>query len=262
MNRFHDFLEGINNKLEIPQPMKSRIILEIAADLEDLYQHYRKQGINEDTAAKKAQEKIDFSNEALRQLTHIHASSLQKYLDKLSEHAQTRWERSFLGIIFLTICVPSVYQLVATDFFRNASLFIWPILLIHVFAIFIFILKSYQIFIKKDHAKYKIYKGLSLIFISAAGSFFVTICGYFIELYSLKSENLFYAMNPFLLVLLNLDKPGHYDILNQVSQWLIRSSSMVMFGLLASIFILLLWFVLSLKVKRIEEAESSAFLKV
>jgi hypothetical protein len=261
MNRFHDFLKEIGGKLEIPQPIKSRIILEIAADLEALYQHYLKQGNGKNAALKKAQEKIDFSDDALRQLTQIHASSLQKYLDKLSEHAQTRWERSSLGIILLTISVPSVYQIIITEFFRNASVFIWPILAITIFAGIIFLLKFYQIFIKKDHAVYKIHEGLSLIFILAAGSLVVTVCGYFVELYSLKSENLFYAMNPLLLVLLNLDIPAHNDILIPTAQWLIKSSSMVMFGLLATIFILLFWFVLSVKVKNIEEAESSTLLK-
>ena len=58
MTRFAPLLKSINDRLDLPQPTKSRIILEIAADLEDLYQFYQNQGMNESEAAQKAEEKF------------------------------------------------------------------------------------------------------------------------------------------------------------------------------------------------------------
>ncbi len=47
MNRFAPLLKSINARLDLPQPTKSRIILEIASDLEDMYQFYQSQGPDE-----------------------------------------------------------------------------------------------------------------------------------------------------------------------------------------------------------------------
>lgn len=59
MNPFNPLLKRINDKLDLSQPAKSRIVLEIAADLEDLYRIYRDRGLSEEEALHKAQEKED-----------------------------------------------------------------------------------------------------------------------------------------------------------------------------------------------------------
>jgi len=45
MDNFKPILKEINSKLDLPQPTKSRIILEIAADLNDTFDTYKKQGL-------------------------------------------------------------------------------------------------------------------------------------------------------------------------------------------------------------------------
>ena len=49
---FVSLLKKINNKLDLPQNTKSKIILEIAADLEDLSNYYLTQGLSENEAKK------------------------------------------------------------------------------------------------------------------------------------------------------------------------------------------------------------------
>jgi len=38
MEKFNSILKSISEKIELPQPMKSRILLEISADLNDTYE--------------------------------------------------------------------------------------------------------------------------------------------------------------------------------------------------------------------------------
>jgi hypothetical protein len=48
MTRFSEILRSTAVRLDLPQPSKSNILLELAADLEDLFQHYREQGHDEE----------------------------------------------------------------------------------------------------------------------------------------------------------------------------------------------------------------------
>ncbi len=53
MKQFESQLKKINNKLDLPQPVKSRIVLEIAADMEDTFNFYFDKGMNEKDALQK-----------------------------------------------------------------------------------------------------------------------------------------------------------------------------------------------------------------
>lgn len=72
MSRFTSLLKRIDDRLKFPQPTKSRILLEIAADLEDLHLLYLERGLGEEEAAQLAEEKFDFSDKALQEFTHVH----------------------------------------------------------------------------------------------------------------------------------------------------------------------------------------------
>ena len=51
MRRIAEVLKQVSDGLDLPQPTKSRILLEMAGDLEDLYQHHLSQGFDEAAAA-------------------------------------------------------------------------------------------------------------------------------------------------------------------------------------------------------------------
>ncbi|MFC1572361.1 hypothetical protein ACFL6M_02070 [Candidatus Eisenbacteria bacterium] len=89
MSMFREILRQTNERLRLPQPAKSRIILEMAADLDELFLFYRKQGLGEDDAMRASVDKLGVSDETLVQLTHIHESPLQRLLDGLSSQARS-----------------------------------------------------------------------------------------------------------------------------------------------------------------------------
>ena len=46
MTDFTAALRRIDSRLHLPQPARSRVILELAGDLEELYRHYRATGLS------------------------------------------------------------------------------------------------------------------------------------------------------------------------------------------------------------------------
>ena len=64
MTRFTDTLTKLNDRLDLPQPVRSRILLEIASNLEALYPHFRGDGLCEEAARRQAVEHCDLSDEA------------------------------------------------------------------------------------------------------------------------------------------------------------------------------------------------------
>ena len=51
MSRFAGVLKRVSDGLDLPQPTRSRILLEMAGDLQDLYEHHLGQGMDEERAA-------------------------------------------------------------------------------------------------------------------------------------------------------------------------------------------------------------------
>jgi len=184
MKRFTPLLKSINERLDLPQPRKSHIILEIAADLEDLYQLYLSRGLPETEAAKRAEEKIDLTDDALNELVQIHQSLFRRLMDKVSEQAQTQWERVILFLVLIFIVALGSKFIFTTQFILQASKFILPILGVFLGIVFISFLKFYQFYIKKDHNVKLLTKGIPTILYLGGANLFLGIFGYIIELYA------------------------------------------------------------------------------
>ena len=67
MSRFTGLLKRTAARLDLPQPTKSHVLLEMAADLEDLFAAYRERGFGEEEAARRVEEKFDASDDALNE---------------------------------------------------------------------------------------------------------------------------------------------------------------------------------------------------
>lgn len=258
MKQFTPLLKGINDRLDLPQPTKSRIILEIAADLGDLYQLYLARGMSENEAAQKAEEKFDLTDEALNELVQIHQSLFRKLLDKITAQAQNRWEKAVFMLMFIFIIAISLRGILSTQFFLQASKWIYPVLGIFLTAILISIPKFYQLYVKKDHRARTLKAVLIIILILGAVNLFVGIFGYLIELYSAGSRGLLVVSH--LLYIITINSPESTQILMNITEWMIKSSSLIMVCLLTTIFTALIWYVLINKINKIEQAEALVLL--
>jgi hypothetical protein len=102
MSRFAKVLNKVSDALDLPQPTRSRIVLEMAGDLEDLYQHHLAQGLDEEQAARRAEEAFAASEEALKHLSRIHESG-GGLADRVVLQAGSWWEKALLLIWLLAV---------------------------------------------------------------------------------------------------------------------------------------------------------------
>jgi hypothetical protein len=139
MSRFNTFLHRTGERLALPKATRSLILVEIASDLEDLYQHYLARGLSEEDAAAKAEEKVDMSDEALAELVRIH-SGARGWSDRIVRRMQPLWERVAMDLIVIFF-ISSLALGAGFNIFRHFNGFIWPILGIFVVLCAVFVVQ-------------------------------------------------------------------------------------------------------------------------
>ena len=241
MSRFAGRLREISDKLDLPQPDKSHILLEIASDLDDIYRFYRDKGLGEEEAARRAGEKLDLSDEALRELVEIHESGMRKLMGRISEQARSRWERILLAMAVIVIAAYSGRQILSAQLYTQASRFVWPILLFALAALVITIWQVYKLYIKKNHDIRTLGAGLPWLPGAGAASLLSGRLGMMYEFH--RSA---------LMAVDEVDRSLVFLV-----ECALRCSAMMMVGLVTAIVIGIVWFVLINKVRRIEIAEAA-----
>ena len=254
MKKFSSLLKELNSKIDLPQPKKSRILLEIAADLNDLYDHYIKCGLSESEAIRQAREKFELSDEIVSDLSEIHSNLFKQWIDKTVGKANDICERILFLLLFIFILLSAIFAVLTTPFFLDTSTFVYPILVLLIFTIVLWCTKFYQLYIKKDHDLKRLRTGMSLFKFMWVASLFIGLYGYFIELYLSGAKTLF--LGPlFIITIVRVD-----EILPSIMDFMIKSSSLMMVCMLVILIIGVLWFNLTQKVSQIEQAETEFLL--
>ncbi|MHC4943677.1 MAG: hypothetical protein ACYTG7_11730 [Planctomycetota bacterium] len=244
MTRFISLLQRINDRLALPQPAKSRIILEIAADLTDLYDAYRARVLSEEEAVEQASKRIELSDQSLARLVEIHTSPIRRWMDRLSFSARALWEKFLFVLILLFILLAAGKEILTSRFFLHANVFIWPATVLSLVVLGLGIKKLYQLFIKKDHKQKTLRSGISALLFLGFANIFTGLFGFTWELY--------FAMQR---MQMDVDRAGDLFV-----QWLLGGTATMIFCLLAAIIAALIWFVLDSKASRIEQAEAAYLL--
>jgi hypothetical protein len=143
MSRFNAFLHRTGERLELPKATRSLILVEIAADLEDLFQHYVNEGLDDETAAARAEEKVDMSDEALAELVRIH-SEARGWTDRLSRRVQPFWERFAMAAIVLAFFAAASLGS-ETSIFTHVNWIAWPAAAVLVAVVVSFLAQSVQL---------------------------------------------------------------------------------------------------------------------
>ncbi|MCP4203263.1 MAG: hypothetical protein GY769_15170 [bacterium] len=244
MSRFAEVLRQVSAELDLPQPTKSRILLEMAGDLEDLYQHHLSRGLDEAAAAQSAEEAFVASDEALKHLARIHESGA-RLSDRAARQVGTLWEKALLVIWVLAVIL--LVGKVATEerFFYMVSPFVWPIVALAVAAFAFSMWKLYELFLRKPPDVRRLRSGLNTLLFLSAVTLAVSASGY---LYNLR----WLAYNSY--------ESAPEVIFRMAGTWFLATSSMVILGLSTATFTALMWFLLANLVARFERREVNALL--
>jgi hypothetical protein len=258
MNPFKTLLININNRLELPQPTKSRIILEISADLNDAYQTFQNQGMSEMEAIVAAKEKFSLDKQSLNELIQVHQSSFRRWFDHLSTTAQSWWERVILICLLTFIIISGGVTVMKVPIVEQASPFVWIIFILAILAFTVFLQKIYQIYIKKDHRLNSLKKGVPFLLLISGISLLSCMWGYYWQLYHFKEYG--HILETKMVYLLVVTDSTFPMIFRELIDWMIESSAFVMIGMLAAILFAMMWYVLMIKISKIEEAEAAVLL--
>ena len=119
-------LREINSRLDIPQPLKSRVILEISGDIEDTFDYYINKGFTESDAEKITLDKFSLSEESLAELINLHTSQYKSWLNNLSENTRAIWEKTLLSLVMMIVLVSFYTSINSAPFFQNTSYLLLP----------------------------------------------------------------------------------------------------------------------------------------
>lgn len=240
MSRFAKTLQTVRDRLEVPEPSRSRILLEMASDLEDSYQYHLDRGHDEAEAMRRAEEAFGSSEEALQHLSRIHQRGVGGLADRVSNQVGGIWEKILLLAILLFEIWLAIEFLSSEWFFFYVSPFVWPIAGIALAAFGVAVWKLRQIFSKTEGDIRRLRSGLGALLFLAAASLIVSGLGL-----------LFHLQRFFRL---NADLAPESLFMN-FAGWMIQISSMMTVGLLTAILTALVWFVLVNLVARAERTE-------
>ncbi|MBN1561471.1 hypothetical protein JW998_14565 [candidate division KSB1 bacterium] len=257
MNRFSSLLNSIHDRLHVPQPIKSRILLEIAADLQDAYDFYLERGHTEEQATQLAQERFLLDDAAIAELAAVHQPLVKRILDRFSLQMQSRWQRLILLLTLLTIVAVSGRVMLTSAFFVNSSPFVWPVWGISIAGLLLFLQKFYQLFLIKNHNLRTLRNGLGTLALLGLLSAVLGLCGYFYELLANGMRTVLPGGSLITVVCTVTDSAKQ---IIDIHNCYIRTSTVMMASLFVAMLIGLLWYVLMNKIAKIEMAEAQSIL--
>jgi hypothetical protein len=257
MKLFIPVLKRLNERLDIPQPAKSRILLEIGSDLQELYAYHRAHGLSDDQAYRAARETLDLSEAALKELERLHLSGIRLWMDRLSRQMLSRWERILLILIMAIIVLSGGFMTCTYPFLKDASIFTGPVYILLVAAVGVALAKVYQLYIRQDHNLKRLDSKMSLLLMLSGAILFFGILGYYLEFLLSRSSSFVYGPLYFILTLRS-DMPD--EAMPMLTGWILRSTSMMVISMFSSISVAVTWFLLYLKITYIEQAEMSVLL--
>lgn len=245
MNRFARVLGEARDRLQIPEPSRTRVLLEMASDLEDSFRYHLSQGCDESEAARRAEEAFGTSEEAIKHLTRIHLSGFAGVQQRLSGQIGRPWERLLL-LAILAFEILAAVKIVSHDaFFMFFSPFLWPIAALALAALLLTVWKLHQIFFQGDSDVRQIRSGLGGLLFFAGASLTVTACGFLFHLQR------FFRLNY---------EAAPESLFVNFAGWMATISFMMTLGLLLAMLTALSWFVLVNLAARSERREIEGLL--
>jgi hypothetical protein len=212
----------------------------MAADLEDSFEFFRSQGMDEAEATRRAEEAFGSSEEALGLLSKIHESGACGFGDRVTGQVGGVGARLLLVVLLIFEVWLAGMVLTRETFWVHLSPFVWPVIGLAVVAFSFSIWKLSQIFSKSRRDVRQLRTGLGVLLFCAGASLAVATTGL-----------LFHLQRFFRL---NVPNAPESLVINSAG-WMIEISSMMTISLLVAILTALVWFVLSSVVARAEMRE-------
>ena len=246
MTDFAEALRGIDGRLHLPQPARARVILELAADLDQLHLHYVEKGLTDEEARRAALSDLEATDEVLTDLAEVHASALRRGMDRLVRQADSGWARALLMGVLVGVVVVAARVVLSPMFIEDAGVFLWPLglCLLAGLATAGALLLRLQRFDADDPAPARGPLDRLAVLILAEGV--IAAFGSWLELY--------WAVGRM------VGERGEITV--GLFSWLVRSSALLSAGIAGALILAVGWFLASYRTAVIEDARAAVLLAV
>ncbi len=243
-HRFAGELRSIAARLDLPQPTRSRVLLEIAADLEDAYSHHRDRGLADAAARRTALDRFELSDDALQELVTLHAPRLRRLLDGLSQRGRDRVERAALGLLLLFVMALSGWRLSGGELLAHLGASAVPAAAVTLAALGVAGAKAWHLWLTGHHELRSLRRGIGEVLVAGIAGLALGMMGLSFELYRTFGA------------LLEAMPATPVEATPLLLGGLRRVFATASVTLLAALLCCLLWWLLARKVAQIEIAET------
>lgn len=125
MTRFAHVLLKAEHTLRAPEPQRTRVLQELAQDLDDLFGELRAGGLTEAEAVRRAESLLAPSPAAIDSLGRVHAPLYVRLAERYSPGSAHVVERALLSIIVVLALLFATWGLVSTSAFASPSPALW-----------------------------------------------------------------------------------------------------------------------------------------
>ena len=144
-------LREVERGLALPIPDRVRILRELEYDLEELSAQLVAGGLTPEVARGRAVRALVPDSATLRELDRLHAPWYRRVTRHLTADRLRLAERSALAIATALVMIGQTVALLSVDFFRDPSVFLWPVLGLGTLLFATIATKVFNLWIKRDH---------------------------------------------------------------------------------------------------------------
>ncbi len=242
MRGFEAELKAVAAELDLPEPVRSRTLLELRSDLEAMAAALRAEGIEEEEARTRALDVLLPSAEVGLELRGVHRPLYQRLADRFSEPGRRRAERLLLGLLALVALGSGLGALRGLDLVALRSPWLWVVLTVAVLVVTAGGSKLFQLFAMAPHGRARLRRGLPLLVALGVAALVVGFGGVVADLYGAAGR---------------LGAAGGVQS-PEVLAWLRRSSALMCAALLTAASAGLFWLLAAVRIAGIERLQAAA----
>lgn len=244
MTEFTPELREVAAGLDLPGPMRARILLELGGDLDDMRDALVVRGMAPEEAHRLAVEALIPEPAALAALTGQHRPLYQRLADGLADPVRHRLER--VGLIAGVAALLGFGLLVLSDFDLLADPAPATIPLLALVAALggLALWKLFEVHVLRDHRPRRLRRGLGWLPVVATATLVLALGGVAVDLYFVAGHL----------------EAGATDRASLLLAWLKRDAATASLGLIVGSLAIALWIWLSASIARVEQAEADVLL--
>lgn len=243
---FEDALQRVADRLDLPQPERTRILEEIATDLEELRTGLVQRGVSANDAERRAVRLLVPSEPAIDALIELHEPLHRKLTRRFSPSAMRRAERTILLLVTAGALGPMLATLLRSGVLTDPSPLLWGVIALDAVILLVAGRKALQLLFVREHDPGSLRHGLGLLLAGSGIGLGIGVGGLVLELYGLAA---------------GVEASGRATT-ELIIPWLLDSSALLAASLITALLGGLCWFLLLQKVERVEQAHQRAAMLV